>query len=75
MERQSITTIRVEEHTPRSHSVVDVRVVLARGGGWDVIATLGGQTVAIQHCEDWHRAERAYLRMSGDAQRHRDEAA
>jgi len=66
---------RPDEQTARSNNVVDVRVVLASGGGWNVIATLGDRMVAIHHCEDWHRAERALMRMSGDAQLHRVEAA
>ena len=56
---------QLDKETTQSHSVVDVRVTLAAGGGWDVIATLGDRILVIQHCDDWHRAERAYTRMSG----------
>jgi hypothetical protein len=59
----------------QSHSVVDVRVTLAAGGGWDVIAMLGDRILVIRHCDDWHRAERAYTRMSGSAMPYRDAAA
>ena len=55
---------RLDQQIERSHTVVDVRVVPAAAGGWDVIATLGDSILAIQHCDDWHRAERASLRMS-----------
>jgi hypothetical protein len=59
----------------RAEDIVDVRVTRATDGGWDVIATLGDRVLAIQHCDDWHRAERAYLRMSSNTQRHRVQAA
>ena len=59
-------TTKQRHEAGRSHTLVEVRVVSAAGGGWDVIATLGDRIVAIQHCEDWHRAERAHLRMKGD---------
>ena len=68
-------TTRPDEQTARSGNIVDVRVELASGGGWNVTATLGDRIVAIHHCDDWHRAERALLRMSRDAQLHRGEAA
>jgi len=70
-----MVTKRLDEQITRSNGIVDVRMVLAGNGGWNVIAALGERILAIQHCDDWHRAERAYLRMSGEAQLHRNEAA
>jgi hypothetical protein len=61
-----VATQQLDEQAGRSHTLVDVRVVSAAGGGWDVIATRGDRVVAIQHCDDWHRAERAHLRMRAD---------
>jgi hypothetical protein len=70
-----MATTRPDEQTTRSDDIVEVRVALAGDGGWDVIATLGTRILARQHCQDWHRAERAYLRMSGNARLHRVQAA
>ena len=58
-----------------SHDIVSVRVVAVRGGGWDVIATLGDHVLARQHHDDWHKTERAWARMRAAASRHRSEAA
>jgi hypothetical protein len=68
-------TPRPEAQRACAENVVDVRITRATAGGWDVIAALGDRILAIQHCDDWHRAERACLRMIGDTQRHRLEAA
>jgi hypothetical protein len=70
-----MATKRLDQQPARSDGIVDVRVALAGDGGWDVIATIGDRILAIQHCDDWHRAERAYLRMSGDARLRQPEAA
>jgi hypothetical protein len=70
-----MATQRADEYSGHADNLVDVRMTLAGDGGWDVIATLGGHILAIQHCTDWHRAERAYLRMSGDTRLHGVEAA
>jgi len=69
------TTTVLDEQVAESEHAVTVRVARARDGGWDVIATLGHRILAIRHCDDWHRAERAYLRMSGDTQVYRVKAA
>jgi hypothetical protein len=63
-----MVTPRPDGQLARAGDIVDVRVTRASDGGWDVIATLGDRLVAIQHCDDWHRAERAYLRMRRDTQ-------
>jgi hypothetical protein len=68
-------TPRPDAQLACAEDIADVRITRATDGGWDVIATLGDRILAIQHCDDWHRAERAYLRMSGDTQRHRLQAA
>jgi hypothetical protein len=70
-----MATKRADVQIARSNDIVDVRLVLAPGGGWDVIATLRGRILAIQHCDDWHRAERAHLRMSGQSRLSGVEAA
>jgi hypothetical protein len=70
-----MVTQRTDEPTARSHSVVDVRVVRAAKGGWDVIVRRGGRVLSIQHCDDWHRAERALQRTRDNARLHRVEAA
>ena len=64
-----------DQQRTQSHRVVDIRVALAANGGWDVIATLDDRILVIQHCNDWHRAERAYMRMSGRARPNRPAAA
>jgi hypothetical protein len=66
---------RMDEQAGRVHGVVDVRVTRASGGGWDVIAILGDRMLALQHCEDWHRVERACRLMGGDARPCHAEAA
>jgi hypothetical protein len=43
--------------------------------GWDVITTLGERILAIQHCDDWHKAERVLWRSRVDARLRRGEAA
>jgi hypothetical protein len=70
-----MVTPRADAHCARAEEIVDVRVIRAGDGGWDVIATLGDRVLAIQHSDDWHRAERAYRSMRGEAQRHRGKAA
>jgi hypothetical protein len=70
-----MATLRLHTPLARAEDIVDVRVTRVTDGGWDVIATVGDRILAIQHCNDWHRAERAYLRMSGDTQRHQLAAA
>ena len=66
---------RLDQPVTQSQSVVDIRVALAANGGWDVIARLGNRILVKQHCNDWHRAERAYTRMSGSARPNRPAAA
>jgi hypothetical protein len=39
-------------------SALTYRVVLARDGGWDVLAERGQCVVWSAHCTDWHRVER-----------------
>lgn len=46
--------------------IVEVHVAHAANGGWDVIAMSDERVLAAQHCDDWHRAERAYRRMKAD---------
>jgi hypothetical protein len=43
---------------PAAAHVVDVAVTQVPSGGWQITATLDGQVVATQHCDDWHRVER-----------------
>jgi hypothetical protein len=38
--------------------VLQVAVMRAPSGGWQVIATCDGHLVASRHCDDWHRVER-----------------
>jgi hypothetical protein len=47
--------------TTRAEAIpsTSVDVVPAASGGWDVIVTVGGRTVVVRHCADWHRVERA----------------
>jgi hypothetical protein len=47
--------------------VIRVELTRAVRGGWDVIATFEGCLLARRHCDDWHRAERAYQRMKVEA--------
>ena len=47
--------------------IINVQVSRVANGGWDVIATFEGYLLARQHCDDWHRAERAYQRMKAEA--------
>lgn len=70
-----MATLRPDVQLARGEEIVYVRITRATGGGWDVIATLGNRILAIRHCDDWHRTERAYLCMRGDARRHRKRAA
>lgn len=41
-------------------------ITLADGGGWDLVAELDDQIVAIQHCRDWHRVERLMARIEAE---------
>lgn len=54
---------------------IEVHVARAHGGGWNVIVTQDGRILEIRHCDDWHRVERTFLRMSGDHRPHRVAAA
>jgi len=47
--------------------IIPVELTRAARGGWEVIATFEGYMLARQHCNDWHRAERAYQRMKAEA--------
>jgi hypothetical protein len=47
--------------------LVEVHVAPGTHGGWDVIAMLGSEILATQHCSDWHRAERVYKQMRDEA--------
>ena len=47
--------------------IINVHVSRVANGDWDVVATFGGYVLARRHCDDWHRAERAYQRMKADA--------
>ena len=60
--------------TPRvSHEdpIICVELTHTARGGWDVIATFEGYVLARQHCNEWHRAERAYRRMKAEASSNR----
>jgi hypothetical protein len=50
------------------HSIINVHVARAANGGWDVTATFENYVLARQHCDDWHRAERASRWMKADAE-------
>jgi hypothetical protein len=47
--------------------VIRVELTRAERGGWEVIATFEGYLLERRHCDDWHRAERAYRRMKAEA--------
>jgi hypothetical protein len=45
-----------------------VDISASERGGWNVTATLDGRVMAIRHCGDWHRVERACIRMESELQ-------
>jgi hypothetical protein len=49
--------------------LLEVRIVPAADGGWDVTATLDGHVLAARHCLDWHRTERASRLMKFQGRR------
>lgn len=58
----------VQPDTPPHSGRVDVSA--SECGGWNVTATLDGRLLAIRHCDDWHRVERARAWMESKLQSH-----
>jgi hypothetical protein len=41
-------------------------ITLADGAGWDLVAEFDDQSLATQHCRDWHRVERLMARIEAE---------
>jgi hypothetical protein len=54
-------------------AIIRVELTHAARGGWEVIATFEEYVLERHHYDDWHRAERAYLRMKTEATLNRDD--
>ena len=50
----------------RPQHLPSVHVAVSDSGGWMVTVERNGQTISVEHCDDWHRVERrvALLKLS-----------